>query len=154
MLRACHRPPGLDENGQHDSAIFVQFIGDARELCRRADTLADCDVTLGQILANVSPAIDGSWPPLHVLKVLDPPDMEHVREGFYIGTQNNRGVTTRQSCEGGGQERNLAAYYRGQAERVQLSFPNVASLLENLSKAYERDGAWEDASANLRKENY
>lgn len=113
-----------------------------------------CDQTLGQILAHSPADKDGVWPFGLAREVLDRPEMEEMRRGFSIGTWNKRGVTSRSPWDGGDQERDLAVYYRSQAERVQYSHPNFAATLEEIAKSYERDGTREDVSASLRKEGY
>ena len=85
---------------------------------------------------------------------MDRPELDDMRRGFSIGTWNKRGVTSRSPWDGGEQERDLATYYRGQAERVQHSHPNVAAMLEGIAKNYERHGMHEDNEANLRKEGF
>jgi len=80
--------------------------------------------------------------------------MESMRRGFAAGAFNKRGVTWRSLCDGGVQERDLAAFYRGQASRVQHTHPNVASMLEDIAKDYERHGKREDVKADLRKEGF
>ena len=80
--------------------------------------------------------------------------MEEMRRGFTIGARNKRGVTSRSPRDGGAQERDLAANYHSQAARVQYSHPNVAAMLEEIAKSYERDGKREDIEASLRKEGY
>ena len=111
-----------------------------------------CDQTLGEILAHAPADADGAWPCEPVREVLDDFGAEQMRKGFCIGCFNRRGVTTRSMWDGGEQERTLAETYRGHAERVRFSHPNVAAVLDDLAKDYEHDGRREDTAADLRKE--
>lgn len=154
ILHGCTRQPGTQTDGTIDHNAFRQFINDARELCRQADRLDVCDSTLGQILAHAPSDEDGLWPFAPVCEVLEPMDMEVMRNGFKIGTHNKRGVTSRSPWDGGSQERDLAEHYRQHAEKLHHSQPNVANLLEEIARGYERDGKREDTEANLRKEGY
>ncbi|MBI5593536.1 MAG: hypothetical protein HY881_24045 [Deltaproteobacteria bacterium] len=154
ILHACKRLPGIQADGTIDEGVFIQFIDAARELCRHADRSTMGDQTLGQIIAHVPADADGTWPFSPARELLDRPDLEEMRRGFSIGTKNKRGITSRSPWDGGSQERNLAAYYRGQAERVQYTHPYVAALLEGIAKDYEHHGKREDEEANLRKESF
>jgi hypothetical protein len=154
ILHACKRLPGAQADGSIDGGIFIHFIDSTRELCRHADRSTMCDQTLGQILAHAPADEDGTWPFAAARELLDRPELEEMRCGFCIGTMNKRGFTSRSPWDGGSQERDLAAYYRGQAKRVQYSHPNVAAMLEEIAKDYEHHGRREDAEADLRKEGF
>lgn len=154
ILHECTRQPGTRKDGSIDYDAFTQFIDATRDHCRQADRLTMCDQTLGQILAHAPADEDGTWPFAPARQVLDRPELEQMRRGFAIGTWNRRGVTSRSPWDGGAQERDLAESYRRRAERVQNSHPNVASMLEEIARDYERHGNREDVEANLRKEGY
>lgn len=154
ILHGCARQPGTRVDGTIDHDAFKQFISDARELCRQADRLDACDGIIGQILAHAPSDEDGLWPFTPAREVLEPYEMEEMRQGFIIGTHNKRGVTCRSPWDGGEQERDLAAYYRSHIERLHLIQPNVANLLDKIARSYEHDGKREDIEANLRKEGY
>lgn len=154
ILQACKRQPGTRPDGSIDPDAFLQFIDAAREHCRQADRLHRSEYVLGEILAHAPSDEDGTWPFATARQVLDRPELEQMRRGFYIGTINKRGVTSRSPWDGGDQERDLANHYRNQAEKVQLSQPRVAELLESLARSYEHDAVREDNEADLRKEGF
>ncbi len=154
ILHACKRMPGTGSDGRIDADAFTHFIDAVRELCRQADRQAVGDQTLGEILAHAPADEDGTWPFAPAREVLNHSGADDLRRGFSLGVFNKRGVTTRSPCEGGGQERNLASYYRGQAERIQYSYPSVAAMLEEIAKDYEHHGRREDDEAGLRKEGF
>lgn len=154
ILRACKRQPGTRPDGSIDPDVFNQFIDAAREHCRQTDRLHRGEYVLGEILAHAPPDEDGTWPFAPARRTLDRPDLEQMRRGFHISTRNKRGVTTRSPWDGGNQERDLACYYRSNAEKVQHDQPRVAELLESLARSYEHDAVREDNEANLRKEGF
>lgn len=154
ILHGCARQPGTQADGTIDHDAFKQFIKDARELCRQADRLDVCDQTIGQILAHAPADEDGTWPFALAREILEPLEMEEMRRGFFSGARNKRGVTSRGMWDGGGQERDLAGHYQSHAEKLHLTQPNVANLLDGIARSYERDGKDEDIEANLRKEEY
>ncbi len=154
ILHNCSRQPGTLADGTIDHDAFTRFIYETRELCRQADRLDVCDQTIGQIIAHAPSDEDGLWPFAPAREVLEPLEMEEMRAWFSIGTHNKRGVTCLSPRDGGEQERDLAGYYQKQAERLHLSQPNVANMLEGIAKSYERHGKREDVEANLRKEGY
>lgn len=154
ILHACKRMPGTGSDGRIDADAFTQFIDSVQELCRQADRQAVGDLTLGEILAHAPADEDGTWPFAPAREILDRSGADELRQGFSVGVFNKRGVTSRWPCEGGGQERHLASYYRGQAERVQYSHPNVAAALEGIAKSYEYHAKREDDEAGLHKEGF
>ena len=154
VLHHCKRLPGTQSDGGIDADKFIHFIQETRELCSDADRPTMCDQTLGQILSHSPADEDGTWPFTPAREILESPELENMRTGFITGTINKRGVTSRSPWDGGDQERDLAAYYRNQAERVQHSHPNVAAMLDQLAQGYERHGKREDVEANLRKEGF
>jgi hypothetical protein len=154
VLHHCKRLPGTQSDGGIDADKFIHFIQETRELCSDADRPTMCDQTLGQILSHSPADEDGTWPFTPAREILESPELEHMRTGFITGTINKRGVTSRSPWDGGDQERDLAAHYRNQAERVQHSHPNVAAMLDQLAQGYERHGKREDVEANLRKEGF
>lgn len=154
ILHHCKRLPGTRAEGGIDDKAFTHYIDATRALCCDADRQTMCDQTLGQILAYSPADEDGTWPFTPAREVLDRPELEEMRRGFCIGTWNKRGVTSRSPWDGGEQERDLASYYRKQAMRVQSDYPNVAAMLDEIAKDYDRHGKREDAQANLRKEGF
>jgi len=154
LLGACRCQPGTQPDGSIEPVAFVQFIDNVRELCRNADRLEVCDSKLGQILAHAPPDADGLWPCLAARDMLDRPELEGMRRGFQMGVQNNRGITCRNPCEGGDQERKLADYYRHLGQALAFSHVNLASTLEGLARWYESDGQREDLGAKLQRETY
>jgi hypothetical protein len=51
-------------------------------------------------------------------------------------------------AEGGGQERDLAAKYRGWSQKLAFEYPYVARVLEDIAASYDREAEWHDSEAN------
>jgi hypothetical protein len=152
ILNDCETMPGTAHDGTFDPMAFKSFVDEARRLCTEADKLGSCDSVLGQILSHAPADADGVWPFGPARDVLDHPDHKRMREGFEVGTHNNRGIVSKSYAEGGGQERNLASRYRRHAAALHNSHPLVASMLESIAESYDVDGKREDDRAKMMME--
>lgn len=154
ILHHCKRMPGITKDGHINHELFTWFIETVRDLCGQADMQCAGDRTLGKLLAHAPADEDGTWPFSPAREILERSELNDMRRGFFFGALNKRGLTTRSPWDGGGQERNLATYYRDQARLIQYTHPNLSSLFEEIANHYERDGKDEDNEANLRKEGF
>lgn len=152
VLNDCRRLPGTDEQGRVDPAAFRSWTREVRRLCREVDRAKVAEQQIGQILAHSPDGADGAWPCEVVRDLLDEPDAEEIRSGFFLGAINKRGVTSRAYDDGGDQERVLAAAYKRHAEALQGTHPYTADTLIKLARDYESDAMREDISAKLRIE--
>lgn len=152
ILNDCETMPGTAHDGTFDPVAFKSFVAEARRLCAEADRLGSCESVLGQVLSHAPADADGVWPFGPARDVLDHPDHERMREGFEVGTHNNRGVVSKSYAEGGGQERNLAVRYRRHAAGLHNSHPLVAAMLESIAESYDHDGKREDDRAKMMME--
>ncbi len=82
-----------------------------RKLFSELDRAEIADVCLGKLLASSSEGKDRVWPNEAVRDVMEDLQSEEVSRGAHTGLYNARGMHWR--GEGGGQERELAAKYRG-----------------------------------------
>lgn len=149
ILNDCETMPGTAHDGTFDPEAFTSFTIEARRLCAEADRLDSCDSVLGQILAHAPTDSDGVWPFGPARDLLDRGDHESMRDGFEVGTHNNRGMVTKSYAEGGGQERKLADRYRKHAWALHNSHPLVAAMLERIAEGYDLDSKREDDRAKL-----
>ncbi|MEP7010639.1 MAG: hypothetical protein ABJC13_09980 [Acidobacteriota bacterium] len=144
--------PGRIEGGGIDRVKFDSWIGGVRKLAADQDRCNAADVTIGKWLSNCPADPDGIWPCLPVRDQLEQPGTEKIRRGFLSGVIENRGVHSRAIGAGGGQERDLAARYRGFAAPLQGSHPQTAVVLEAIAKRYDTDGRSQDVDSALWKE--
>ncbi|ARW16014.1 hypothetical protein S101446_00874 [Komagataeibacter europaeus] len=152
ILHACRRQPGTGANEIIDSAQAASFVTETRRLAAEQDRLEVCDITLGAIFAHAPTGADGIWPGESARSLLDGTGSEEMLRGFYTGTINKRGVSSREAYEGGDQERELAAHFRNHALALEPTHSQLAVALHELAKSYDRHGLFEDIDAQLRIE--
>ncbi|MCR6482565.1 TIR domain-containing protein [Amycolatopsis sp. OK19-0408] len=139
--------PGHTEAGL-DSVVLKNWVSRARALFAERGRGKSGDRSIGTVLAGSPSGTDGAWPAEAVRDVLDVPDGLHLRRGFATGMVNNRGLTSRDSYEGGQQERDLAGQYREWARRIDVGWPRVAAVLIEYAEDLERDGIRNDGQAD------
>lgn len=152
ILHACRRQPGTCADDSIDSSEATAFVEEARRLATEQDRLEVCDITLGEILAHAPDGADGIWPGESARSLLESAGSEEMLRGFYTGTINKRGTSSRGAYEGGDQERELADYFRNQAVALEATHPHLGATLHELAKSYDRHGVFEDLDAQLRIE--
>jgi addiction module HigA family antidote len=149
LLRQIKRIPGTDENGTIDATALAAWLTEVQRLCReyaRADIGDQC---IGQLLANAPEGENGIWPCEAVCEAMEGIASPEIGRGFHVGVYNSRGVHVR--GEGGEQERELAAKYRGWAERLHFDYPYVGGVLEGIAASYEREARREDSEVTITK---
>ena len=151
VLQQVRRIPGENARGQVDGDALMRWVTDARRLCKQHGRSETGDEQIGQWLSRASSEDDARWPCRPVCEVLETIASEDMARGFKIGVYNGRGVTTRGVYEGGGQERALAARYRGWAQAWRFKYPTVGRILDAISESYARDAAREDIEVRVRK---
>lgn len=156
VARAAHRLldqikkiPGTDETGRIDAAALAAWLADVRRLCGEHARTDIGDQCLGQLLARSPAGENGVWPCEAVCQAMEEIASPQIGIGFQVGTRNSRGVHAR--GEGGEQERELAAKYRGWAERLHFDYPYVGGVLEGIASSYDREAGWQDSEAKITK---
>ena len=140
--------PGTDESGEIDSEKFAEWNAAAFKLAKEADRFEVAGSRLGALYGRLARRRSwDDWLPDPILKLLDAPEHQDLRQSFAIGVRNARGMTSRSPYDGGAQERNLAQKYRELAARFGNSYPRVAELLKEIAKGYEWDAKREDEQA-------
>src|SRR5262249_22762372 len=102
-----------------------------------------------QFLSKAPADPSGVWPCLPVCEAMESIASPHIAKGFVVGVHNSRGAHFR--AEGGGQERELAARYRGWSQQLAFQYPYVASVLEAVAASYDREAEWRDSEAKVTK---
>ena len=143
--------PGTNDGGEIEANELMQWVTEARRLCREFGRIEIGDQQIGQWLSRETSADGANWPCRAVCKVLEEIASNEMATGFEIGVYNNRGVTTRGSYEGGRQERDLASKYRAWAEARRVEYPFVSRTLESIADSYEKDAAREDSEVRVRQ---
>jgi hypothetical protein len=131
------------------TADLRAWIIEVRSLCLEYGRAEIGDQKIGQILAAAPVGEDGIWPCAPVREVLEEIGSPDIAIGMGVGVYNSRGVHYR--GEGGAQERDLAATYRTWSRQLAFEYPYVANLVEQIATKYEREAAWEDSDAAVRR---
>lgn len=149
LLNQLKTIPGTLENGTIDAAALAAWLAEARRLCLQYARADRGDHWLGKLLAKAPEGEDGIWPCEAVCEALEEVASPEISQGFYMGVRNPRGFHLH--VEGGEEERELAAKYRGWAERLRFYYPYVAEVLECIAESYEREARREDSEASIAK---
>jgi hypothetical protein len=149
LLDRIARIPGT-ENGVIDPEKLRAWLVEARRLCAEFGRVDIGDQRLGMLLCKAPAEADNSlWPCRPVCEAMEAVASEHIGIGFSVGTHNSRGVHWR--GPGGDQERELAAKYRGWAQKASIEYPFVSSVLEKIASSYDRQADREDSEDKVMK---
>ena len=149
LLERVRLIPGTDREGKVDTESLRRWVVEVRRRCAAHGRAKVGDHWIGQLLSK-APAEDSSlWPCRPVCEVIETVRSPDIAQGFSIGVYNARGVHWR--GEGGDQERELAAKYRGWARQVDFDYPYVSSVLERIAASYDKQGEREDSEAIVRR---
>jgi addiction module HigA family antidote len=148
LLNRARRIPGTDADGNVRLTELSAWLKQARELCSQAGRLDFGDYRIGELLSKARAGDDGIWPCPPVCEAMEAIASQRIAEGFSTGVRNARGDWR---GEGGAQERDLAAKYRGWAQERAADYPYVGSILHDIANSYEREAEREDSRSKLRK---
>ena len=149
LLDQINLLPGTETDGKVDSEALFTWVVEVRRICAANARAEIGDEYIGQLLSGAPAEEDGAWPCLPVCKVMERITSPQIGTGFRIGVYNGRGVHFRE--EGGAQERELAAEYRGWAQQLAFNYPYVSRVLESIAVDYDRDAKWHDGEAKISK---
>ena len=151
LLGRINLIPWTRDNGDIDETELSQWIAEARRLCTQYGRARIGDEYIGQILSR-GPADDhGVRPCPAVSEAMEVIASQDIASGFVKGTFNARGVFSRAIGEGGEQEREFAARYRGWARQRSANYPYVGSILESIAADYDRQAARQDDEAEIER---
>lgn len=151
LLERVRRIPGSDEDGNIDVEELKRWLDRVRARCKQLGRTVMGDQTIGQLLVRAPAGADGVWPCQPVCEVLEWMASEQVGRGFKVGARNSRGGYLKALDEGGNQERDLAARYRGWAKKLVYEYPYVGGLLERIAASYDSQAGREDTKASIRQ---
>lgn len=150
LLSAFKTVPGL-RDGKIDAQVLSEWVAKARTLAaaKKLDDIGD--QRIGYVLAHApQDASEPYWPPSAVCQVIEAVAAEHVERGFAIECFNMRGVYRKGINEGGGQEREFAARYKGLADAT-LMYPRTSAMLMAIAEDWTRRAEHEDVRAEQGK---
>lgn len=149
ILQKMRRCPGLLSDGSVDGNRLRVWVEGVQRCARELGRAEWGDYYVGELLSGAPEGQDGIWPCQSVRNVVEEVWSERLGEGLHIGIRNSRGAVWR--GDGGNQERALAAKYRGWAERVAYSSPNMSGVLRSVADSYDHDAGWEDDRERIRR---
>jgi hypothetical protein len=136
--------PGDDASSPTErDALLVRWCEEVIKLAREKDREQIAKEKVGEVLVRVPAHEDGIWP-CRVAREYLRKDDEDIRTGLYIGKRNSRGIVSRSISDGGSLERELAAKYQADADRLRLEWPETAKLLDDMAREYEEDAKHQD----------
>jgi hypothetical protein len=149
LLDQVKRIPGTDRDGKIMSDALAMWLTQVRQLCAQHGRSEIADHCIGQLLSKAPAGDSDVWPCLPVCEAMEGIASHDIAKGFIIGVHNARGAHFR--GEGGAEERELAAKYRGWAQQLAFDYPYVGSVLESIAASYDREAEWHDSEAKVSK---
>ena len=151
LLNRIGRIPGTGEDGKINGEVLLSWITEVRRLCTEHGRTEAGDEAIGQLLSKAPAEKDGRWPCLPVCEAMERIASQNIGIGFNAGVHRARGMTSRAIDEGGAQERELAAKYRGLAKQYAFDYPYVSSVLESVAAEYDWHAKREDTEVEIEK---
>lgn len=151
LLNRIGRTPGTGPGGEIDTNALLDWIIEVRRLCAEHDRAVIGDQMIGQLLSKAPAENGGGWPCIPVCEAMEKISSHEIGRGFAVGVYNSRGIHSRGIDEGGDQERELAAKYRGWAKSRAFDYPYVSEVLESIAAGYGRDAGREDNERDIEK---
>ena len=151
LLKRVRRIPGTGPDGKVNTEALLDWLTEVRRLCTEHGRVELGDQKIGELLSKAPAEEDGGWPCLPVCEVMERIASQHIGIGFKIGVSEGRGVHSRGIDEGGTQERDLAAKYRGWAQQRAFDYPYVSSVLTRIAADYDREAKRVDTEVEVRK---
>ena len=147
------RIPGTGPDGKVNAEALLNWMTEVRRLCAEHGRVEVGDEQISELLSRDEPPTEGNdgWPCLPVCEAMGRIASQQIGGGLKIGVFNGRGVHWRGMDDGGTQERDLVAKYRGWAKLRAFDYPYVSSVLESIAASYDREAKREDAEAEIRK---
>jgi hypothetical protein len=149
LLQTARRIPGTRPDGRIDVDDLKSWISGVNGMCKKYAREKVGGHVVGEFLAKCRAGEDGIWPCVPVRQALEEVGTRDIVDGMVIGVINSRGAVFR--GEGGNQERELAAKYRGWSKQMAVEFPVTSRLLEQIATHYDYDAKWHDADVDVRR---
>ncbi|MBL6080774.1 hypothetical protein JMJ56_22415 [Belnapia sp. T18] len=149
LLAAFRTVPGVTANGVNGE-VTALWVREAMRRLREADREAIGAQCVGKVLAHAPHDLtDGAWPASPVRDLIEEAVSDDLETGIRIERFNMRGVHLRGLYDGGDQERQLAAAYRGWADAC-TAWPRTSAMLASVAADWLEDAKREDVRARQR----
>ena len=143
-INRVNRIPGYSvDNKTIDEEKFNNWIQETSRMAKEYKYTEAHNVVLGKILSYSPEGTDGIWPAECVRTVFENPHSETLDSSFITERKNQRGVYT---ATAGKEEEKIAEHYKEQADKLQLLYPQTASLLLKIGNFYKDQAEHERAN--------
>ena len=138
LLNQWKTPPGTQSDDQFLPEQFEEWLNRTKETCAESGHLEVALLHIGQVLIHAPPDPEGLWIHRTIASALNAKDAEEMRNGFWTGMFNSRGVYEIDPM--GKPERELAQKYKQKAKEVEnAGYHRIAVILRKLAERYEQD---------------
>ncbi len=148
LLRTISVLPG-SKGAAIDLEKLNKWVDQARDMLSQVGRREIGDIQIGEYLARCLEASDGIWPHEAVRNAIERIRSTDLEKGVAISRFNSRGATSRSLDEGGRQERELASFYRDNAQKIELAYPRTACILRDIANDYAGFAQLEDREVEL-----
>ncbi|MHB1179195.1 MAG: hypothetical protein ACYCZO_12785, partial [Daejeonella sp.] len=142
VLEKWRRLPGMNEDGSCDFGILNAYFSKAIELCGEKNRKKRGLYELGERLGRANFAT-AEWPHPQVCTIIDSYDSEDLCRGFYMGYQNRGGIRVTSGGYNKEQAAKNIAYLRTTAERLLISYPVTAKVVNEIADSNAQWDAYE-----------
>ena len=149
LLNRIGRIPGTGKDGKINAEELLDWLTKVRRVCAEHSRVEVGDQKIGELLSKAPAEENGEWPCLPVCEAMERIASQQIGIGFNLGVRNGRGAHWRD--EGGKQERELAATYRGWAKLRAFDYPYVSNVLKSIADDYDREAERWDTEAKIEK---
>ena len=138
LLYGWKTPPGTQKDGTFNEEHFNKWLQNVKQLCTESGHLEVALGRIGQVLIHAPADPDGLWIHHAVAAELNDSSAEEMRDGFWSGIVNSRGLY--RVDPSGKPEKELAEQYRKKAEEMEnAGFYRFAVTLRSLSDYYSKE---------------
>ena len=134
--------PGSKEDGSIDEAEFRSWIATARQLARQKGYRKACEYRIGEFLLHSPVDAAGFWPCAGVCRLLSDDSSEEISRGFTVAIFNNQGwpgpLGHGRLMSNLSARRQAIQELNGFADKLDLEFPAVATLVRHAAQEQER----------------
>lgn len=153
LLRSWKKIPGVDNDGNLDSAYLKDWVTKVRSEAEKVSRLEVADIQIAKILAQY-PENKENWATETIYEIVEEINTESIKRNFYSELFNKRGSSSRGVFDGGDIERGHSKYFFELSKKIRNKFPIVAAIFDDLAKGYELDAKRMDESAERDKLDY
>jgi len=136
LLSSWQDLPG-QQGHQVDAEALGSWVKTVRSVCKETGRATVGDNQIGQVLAHAPLGTDGFWPSEAVRTLVETLRNKQIEVGIEIGLRNKRGVTIRNSRDGGSLERVEAERYELASRAQKVKWPRISAVLARIAQSYQ-----------------